>query len=72
MLTKKHFEELARIVYQSKQVSADPVKFIQDELSRFCRAENPGFDSMRFHQACDEGRVSARGSTKPNLAGWAR
>ena len=47
MMTKKHFNEIARIMQDSKSK-----KEIINNLSHFFYTENPNFNSYRFKKAC--------------------
>jgi hypothetical protein len=47
MLTKKNYEEIARII----RVNLPEYKFIED-LIRYFKRDNPNFDEINFKKAC--------------------
>jgi hypothetical protein len=61
-MTKKHFNELAKICKDLRPAHEPECantawwmwgNFV-DELTRFCASQNPAFDSDRFKRACKE------------------
>ena len=47
MMTKKHFNEIAKILNESESK-----KEIINRMAQFCREQNPNFDMYRFKTAC--------------------
>jgi len=47
MMTKKHFNEIARILKESETKEQ-----IINRMAQFCRMENANFDMYRFKTAC--------------------
>lgn len=58
-LSKKHFQAIARIMYDVKLTKRDNAHEQWDdvvrELARWCAAENEAFDRERFIEACETG-----------------
>ena len=55
MLTKKHFEEIARILLSAHGMNGDAEDCRQFLIRRFrdmCEESNPNFDNVRFLRAC--------------------
>lgn len=52
-MTKKHFEEAARIVkYDSAHLTPDERKLIANAFATLFATFNPRFDRARFYTAC--------------------
>lgn len=52
-MSKRHFEELARIVKEGLSfLSLADKKRVAMELADFCKSQNPRFDRSRFYKAC--------------------
>lgn len=47
MLTRKHFNRIAKILSESENK-----KEIINKIAEFCYEENPGFNGYRFKKAC--------------------
>lgn len=47
MITKKHFNEIAKILKESKTK-----KEIINKMALFCYEQNPNFNGYRFKKAC--------------------
>ena len=63
MMTKQHYIETAKALYESK--ASDET--INNMAQMFAR-DNPRFDLARFRAACKEGMIQARSGTKPRKA----
>lgn len=66
-MTKKDFQAIARMVYQSRQLVCDttdhrdcamaPLESLQAQMIQFLlEAKNPKFDVGRFIEACETGK----------------
>jgi hypothetical protein len=59
-LSRKHFQDLADIIKETKrQFALHPeerpdilLKELEDNIAFFCRKHNPSFDVARFEEAC--------------------
>ena len=55
MMTRKHFEAMARIIAEAKNHAEDPEytrQYIRDQLAIMAQLENERFDVDRFMKAC--------------------
>lgn len=58
MLTKKHFEALAQIVANHY------TRELEDEITTWCRAQNPRFDETRFKARVEDLLEGPQGLTQ--------
>ncbi len=54
MFTKRHYQEIAKVIYEANK--AGDLKYAGSVVNRFCdcfKAHSPRFDRQKFLDACD-------------------